>query len=413
MRWGGDGAVDSRRPCEPRATSQRLPEVDGLRGLAAATVVLHHSLTVLQPVHDDTRAQGLTALNALKYSPLDVLVVGTQLPFLFFLISGFVLGIPFVNGRAPGFFRFLVKRVTRVWPAYAAACFLAFLAATVIGGKAIPSLSRWTAGVWQGPVTGGTVGQHLTLVTNFQTRGFDPVIWSLVHEMRVSLVFPVLAALVLWQRRWWLAVAASIAVAYVAIRVMPAGSGMTSYLRTAAYLQFFVSGIVLARYRTVVIDRVRSSTAASRVVLAAGSLLLYTSPWWLPNVAGARGRFVDLEAVLLGAMGFLVLAISAPWAGAVLRTRPVQYLGRISYSLYLVHAIVLLALLHLFYGRAPIAVLLIALWPVALVLAALGERYIERPSVALGRRLTQRTPKPSRARDGVATVLPSAVGESL
>ncbi len=415
MRCAGDSAVDSRRPCEARASarSQRLPELDGLRGLAAAFVVLHHSLIVLPRVHDDTHAQGLTVLNVFKYSPLSVFVVGAQLPFLFFLISGFVLAIPFVNGRAPGFFRFIVKRVTRVWPAYAAACFLAFLAATVIGGETIPSLSRWTAGVWQSPVTGRTVGQHLTLVTTFSTRGFDPVLWSLVHEMRMSLVFPLLAALVLWQRRWWVAVVASIAVACVAVRLMPATSEMTSYLHTATYLQFFVAGIVLARYRTVVIERVRMATTFSRVALAVASLLLYTSPWWVPNPGGARGRLLDLEPVLLGAMGFLVLAIGAPGPGAVLRTRPVQYLGRISYSLYLVHAIVLLALLHLFYGRAPIAVLLIALWPVALGLAALGERYIERPSVALGRRLTQRTPKPSRARDGVATVLPSAVGEGL
>ena len=64
---------------------------------------------------------------------------------------------------------------------------------------------------------------------------------------------------------WWLAVAASIAVAYAATRLMPPGSGPTSYLRTAVYLQFFVCGIVLARYRTAVIDRVRAATTASRV----------------------------------------------------------------------------------------------------------------------------------------------------
>jgi peptidoglycan/LPS O-acetylase OafA/YrhL len=418
MRSGAAGVVGSRRPREETvrasapAISRRLPEVDGLRGLAAATVVLHHSLTVLPAIHDDTRAQGLTALNVLKYSPLDVFVLGNQLPLVFFLISGFVLALPFVNGRAPGSFRFLVKRVTRIWPAYAAACLLAFVAATVIGGKTIPSLSRWPAEAWQSPVTGRTVAQHLTLVTDFPTRGFDPVLWSLIHEMRVSLVFPLLAALVLWQRRWWLTVAASIAVAYAAIRLMPSGSGPTSYWRTAVYLQFFVSGIVLARHRTAVIDRVRSATPASRVALAAGSLVLYTSPWWLPDV-GSRGPFVDVEIVLPGAVGFLVLAIGAPRAGAVLRTRPVQYLGRVSYSLYLVHAIVLLALLHLFYGRAPLPVLLVSLWPLALGLATLGERYIERPSVALGRRLTQRTAKPSRARDAVATGLPRAIGESL
>jgi len=383
------------------AVSRRLPEVDGLRGLAAATVVLHHSLAVLPPIAHDTHAEGLTALNVLKYSPLDVFVVGTQVPLLFFLVSGFVLALPFVDGRAPGLFRYLVRRVTRIWPVYAAACVLAFLAATLLGGKAIASLTGWPAGpVWQSPVTGRAVVQHLTLVTNFPHAGFDPVLWSLVHEMRVSLVFPLLAALVLWQRRWWLAVAASIAVAYAAIRLMPPGNGhSTSYVQTAVYLQFFVCGIVLARHRTAVIDRVRAARASSRVALAAASLLLYTSPQWMPDV----GQFAALETVLPGAVGFLVLAIGAPRPGALLRTRPMQYLGRISYSLYLVHALVLLALLHLFYGRLPLAVLLVALWPLALGLATLGERYVERPSAALGRRLTQRSMRIS---------LPRVAGES-
>jgi peptidoglycan/LPS O-acetylase OafA/YrhL len=415
MRGGADGS----QPCEELPTasqavsSRRLPEVDGLRGLAAATVVLHHTLIVLPAVADNTRAQGLTVRNVLKYSPLNVFVVGTQLPLVFFLISGFVLALPFVNGRAPGFLRFLVKRVTRIWPAYVAACLFAFLAAAVIGGRAIPSISNWSAGAWRNPATAATVFQHLTLVSDSPRGGFDPVLWSLVHEMRVCLVFPLLAALVLRQRRWWLTVAASIAAAYAAIRLMPPGSGFTSYWRTVMYLQFFVSGIVLARYRTAVVDRIRAATTSSRVALAAGSLLLYTFAWWMPSVGGAPEQFVDTETVLAGAVGFLVLAIGAPLAGAMLRTRPMQYLGRISYSLYLVHAIVLLALLHLFASHVPVGVLLVALWPLTLGLATLGERYIEQPSVALGRRLTRRTAKPSRAGDAIATVIPSAVGESL
>ena len=52
-------------------------------------------------------------------------------------------------------------------------------------------------------------------------------------------------------------------------------------------------------------------------------------------------------------------------------------------------------------------VLLLALWPLSLGLATLGERYVERPSAALGRRLTQRTPRRPRA----TTAIRGAVGE--
>jgi peptidoglycan/LPS O-acetylase OafA/YrhL len=68
-----------------------------------------------------------------------------------------------------------------------------------------------------------------------------------------------------------------------------------------------------------------------------------------------------------------------------------QFLGRISYSLYLVHGVVLLALVHVLYGEIPLVALLVAVWAVSVGLATLGEIYVERPSIALGRRLTRRT----------------------
>jgi peptidoglycan/LPS O-acetylase OafA/YrhL len=383
--------------------SRRLPEIEGLRGLIAVSVVLHHALIVLPAVYDSPHDHGFTTLNVLQYSPFGVFLPGPETVLFFYLISGFVLALPFVDGRAPGFFRFAVKRVTRIWPAYAAACLLAFATASIVGGSASPSLSGWLGTAWRSPVTARAVFQHLTLVTDFPSAGFNPVLWSLVHEMRVSLVFPFLAALVIWQRRWWLTLAASIAVAYAAMELMPRHHGNSSWLLTAAYLQFFVSGILVARHRFAVIDRVRTMSTLSRLALAVGSLALYTHPWWMPTVGPSHVPMFDLELVLAGTVGLLLSAIGSPRAVAVLCTRPLQYLGRISFSLYLVHAIVLLALVHLFYGHLPVAVLLIALWPLSLGLAALGERYVEQPSIALGRRLTQRNP----------TVVRRSLGEVL
>ena len=383
--------------------SRRLPEIAGLRGLIAASVVLHHSLLVLPAFHDSPH-NGSTTLSVLKFSPLGVLFPGPETVLFFYLISGFVLALPFVDGRAPGFFRFVVKRVTRIWPAYAAACVLAFATASVVGGSAVPSLGGWLAAAWRNPLTAKTVVQHLTLVTHFPQDGFNPVIWSLIHEMRVSLVFPLLAALVLWQRRWWLTLAVSIAVAYAALELLPPRHGFSSWLLTAVYLQFFVSGILLARHRAAIIDRVRAARTLSRLALAAGSLLLYTHPWWMPRIGHARSPFLDLEFVLAGTVGLLVSVIGSPRAAIVLCTRPLQHLGRISYSLYLVHAIVLLALVHLFYGRLPLAVALIALWPLSLGLATLGERYVEQPSIALGRRLTSQR-RPAVIRRGLGEVV--------
>jgi peptidoglycan/LPS O-acetylase OafA/YrhL len=99
---------------------------------------------------------------------------------------------------------------------------------------------------------------------------------------------------------------------------------------------------------------------------------------------------VDIAAVTVGSAGFLVLAMSAGAFSAALRTSVLQFLGRISYSLYLVHAIVLLAALSLLYNHIPVWVILPMVWTASLALATLSERYIERPSITLGRMLTRR-----------------------
>ncbi len=86
----------------------------------------------------------------------------------------------------------------------------------------------------------------------------------------------------------------------------------------------------------------------------------------------------------------IVPAFAAPRARAALRTRPLLFLGRVSYSLYLLHALVLLALLNLLYGRVPLPIILVAAPLLSIGVAALGYRLVEAPAMARGRRVASR-----------------------
>ncbi|MGH7001396.1 MAG: acyltransferase family protein, partial [Stellaceae bacterium] len=80
---------------------ERLPSLDSLRGIAALTVVIHHTLTTLPAfwaVYTGAPASRLARIMA--FSPLHLLWDGHQAVLVFFVLSGFVLSLPYWQGRA-------------------------------------------------------------------------------------------------------------------------------------------------------------------------------------------------------------------------------------------------------------------------------------------------------------------------
>jgi peptidoglycan/LPS O-acetylase OafA/YrhL len=86
---------------------------------------------------------------------------------------------------------------------------------------------------------------------------------------------------------------------------------------------------------------------------------------------------------------FIIYAIGSIKISSLLLKKPLIFLGKISYSLYLIHLIVLFSFMYLFYGVIPnVWICLITVF-VSLLLATLSWRFIEIPAIALGKRLTK------------------------
>lgn len=66
-----------------------------------------------------------------------------------------------------------------------------------------------------------------------------------------------------------------------------------------------------------------------------------------------------------------------------------RYLGRLSFSLYLVHVPVILTLTILTHGTLPLLLLILIVVPVSIALADVFDRTVTAPSAVLGHRLTQ------------------------
>lgn len=85
------------------AQPQRLSSLDGLRGIAAVVVLIHHALLTLPQLADAYYdMDGLSEISLawiLTYTPLHVFWAGAEAVSLFFILSGIVLTLPVLRAR--------------------------------------------------------------------------------------------------------------------------------------------------------------------------------------------------------------------------------------------------------------------------------------------------------------------------
>jgi len=169
---------------------RRMAGIEGLRGIAAGSVMLGHTFIGL--------GASSFVLPAIVYPLTGLLLQGLT---LFFVLSGFLLYRPFasaiVNGRtAPRARDFFRNRVLRIWPAYLV---ILGLVGFVFGVAVLDPGAGFDA---EGGV--GYLTDPVLLVTNvFLIQSWFPgtlltgldVSWSLSPEVTFYLLLPVMAAL--------------------------------------------------------------------------------------------------------------------------------------------------------------------------------------------------------------------------
>jgi peptidoglycan/LPS O-acetylase OafA/YrhL len=246
---------------------------------------------------------------------------------------------------------------------------------------------------WTKPVTLSAVLEHIFFLGSFDNNQFDPVLWSLVFEMRISLLFPLIAWAAMrysWRRCLFIGAALSI--------FGLAGQRFSrqylhwsnDYFLTFHFMPLFLLGALLAKHRHELARFFGNVSSLSRMGWLVVAIVLYAYNWLLRDVSWLHVAPIGDYAVTTGAA--IVIALSlAPWKfSTFLHAAPVRYLGRISYSLYLFHAIILLAFIHTWYGVLPLWFILILSALVGLVVSAIAHRVIEVPTIELGKRLARR-----------------------
>ncbi len=381
--------------------STRLRSLDALRGVAAAVVVLYHCCQSLPGLRDDRL--------------LHHLLPGSGAVLVFFVLSGLVLGMTFVHRDGDRYAPFAIKRITRIWPTFAVAILASAALSLVVVHDGTAGVTDTIGNVWAGRTTWGAVVEHLAMTGT--TGRLDPPMWSLVHEMRISLAFPLLVWVTLLD--WRLALVMTAGVTFGATSLQGGGALADSLLMTSRFAVLFVMGIIIALRISEVRHALGSLPRPLRLTMWGVSLAVLSAS---PDFSGNRGGLaLDARILVHGsaAAAIVMLCATEGTASRWLATAVPTYLGRISYSLYLWHIVAMTWVVEVFAGRAPPSMLVAFGAVLAVGVADVSERFVERPTTRMGRALARllpgrgspptspggsaEAPAPSQVRSGHAT----------
>lgn len=312
------------KPALASSVAPELRQLTGLRFVAALWVVLFHFGAPLQVLLPETR--GFPNAAADGFLAVD----------LFFVLSGYIISYQYFDAFAAGRARyrsFLVRRLARIYPAHLVTLLLLVIA---VQGAAWIGQPFWNRTYLS--ETG--LGLDLLLIRGWTapSQGWNFPSWSLSAEWLAYLLVPlvVLALRPLRRSRAALVAAALSLVLFegVADAVLPSFNGMPA--PTARVLLAFTAGSVLFLLtRGMRVPRFDLVGGVALAVLVAALPLVPTSPF---------------KAALTLVLCLAVIGSLAVGSGPVARllgSPPLEYGGRISYSVYIVHGAALILLTNL------------------------------------------------------------------
>lgn len=372
---------------------ERYPELDSLRGLAALSVLFSHIYLLF---HETIITSFL-----FKYGPLRFLVAGSEAVIFFFILSGFVLSLSFYSSQSFNYGAYVIKRICRIYLPYLFSIFIAFLFRELFYTSKIESLTYWFNDNWSNAYNFDSMIDHIVLIGTF-TSSINNVVWSLVHEMRISLIFPFIMLLVVKidiVKGIGLAITMSmISIIYYNLS-NPLFIGTELYT-TLHYSAMFVIGALLAKHRKVISSRMLSIKRVYKIALLITGILiyLYVHPSFVLNIFindfdPFYRTVIDTWFVSLGSCVLVIYATSYNYLTQILRNKIFSYLGKISYSLYLTHIPVLFSSVHLLHGVLNMVLICLIAIILTIIISSLIYLMVEKPSVLLGKILVNQVIK--------------------
>ena len=373
---------------------KRMPELDAIRGLAALTVVISHF--AVYSIFDMAKGdiEPFSFMYIYNYTPLRIIHAGHEAVILFFILSGFVLTLSYSSESNFNIISFLFKRFSRIYiPVFVMLLVTIVFKLEFYQVDGLFGLSDWINSKWVDSINEKMLFNHFTLIFNYDySNGLNPVLWSLTHELRFYILFPVLIYMLM-------RINIIFFIFLIVILMYTGYEGLISKLGwsfsipyglhvTLIYLPVFLCGILLAKYfKYIKYFYIKYLNTYFKILLLLCAVYLYTYELIFQDIKSIHNAYIDNISVILGASVFVITTLSSRRVSNVLSTRVFIFLGEISYSLYLYHLIILLASLHIFYGLVSTWLILIFAFVTTIVISYFSYKYIEMPSILYVKKL--------------------------
>lgn len=370
---------------QPKGRQDYLPALTGLRFVLAAWVMLHH-------ICGPNMILGAWA-SSLAPIPATLVSGGYLAVQTFFVLSGFVLAKTYAKTRwdGPQLWRYAAARIARIYPVYLAS--LAIISPFIYSAMLKPGRSAGEKGgllINYGFVLQGWTGSLGV--------GWNTPAWSLSCEFFFYLCFPLL---ILGLRRAGRRLVGLTLLASLIVPVLLAHSSIPWEWKPIHHLADFAAGMAAAR----LFDFLKPSMGKRGYFLylpaiLAGAVLIIN-----PRIMD--GTYGDLNTGLrpLNVIALAGFALSGGALARLLSTPTAEYLGKISYSMYIVHVPILW-----WYGdwsmhgrpHMPAGVAAVVYFVLVTAVSALAFEFVEMPANRwirdrAGRLLARETPVDLRA----------------
>ncbi|CAH0439537.1 hypothetical protein LMG9673_00318 [Ralstonia pseudosolanacearum] len=284
---------------------------------------------------------------------------------------------------------YCLKRVMRILPALALsiAIVLLYLAVFYPGYQAFPAASVWFSWWYKEPITVVDVVKNLAMVSS----SLNSNAWTLRIEMLASFALPFVVAIMGRSGMVRSLIAVAACFAWASYTDNPASSPG----EFAHYAYMFVLGVAVEKHIGQV-ARIPTWLSGLLVIASLSAMVAVNALWPLVHLLYGDAAIAVSAAILI-----LVIVVDGKAKFlAVMDTRAVRFLGRVSYSFYILHFIFLYGTANLALRVLPegalvryplIASVLVAIASIAMTLpfASLSYRFVERPMTAVGKRIAE------------------------